>query len=311
MNWNTTYSFPNKMNDVLIVGEVLVDIIHKESENQYKNIVAGSPFNISKNLTKLGVKNVFYGAIGNDQFGKDILKEIQDKHINTEINITNHATSYVVLNQTLDSPNPEFHRHSDNYIYQNDKLTNDISFSKILHFTFWPLSKEPSLSTILSLIDKAKANHTLIGFDPNYHPKLDDLQKSGFETVKAIINKVDIIKPSLDDSYRLFGKKTIDEYLDIYEELGAKLVILTLGKEGLITRFNKQTLRMDSLATEVVDSTGAGDAFWSGLYAGLTNNHSIKDSLRLGLLCSAENLKYIGSDVELPELDVLLQTIGG
>lgn len=311
MNWDEAYSFPRKNNDILLVGEILVDIIRKKSKNHFYNIIGGSPFNISKYLTQLGVKNVFYGAVGNDQFGLDILSQIERKHINTNINITDHATSYVVVNQTFGSPLPEFHRHSDNYIYLSDKLINDISFSKILHFTFWPLSEEPSRTTILSLVDKAKANQTLIGFDPNYHSKLDDKQKSGLETVKAIINKVDIIKPSLDDSYRLFGKKTVEEYLDIYENLGAKLIILTLGKDGLIARFNKETIRMESLATEMIDSTGAGDAFWSGLYAGITNNRSIRDSIKLGLLCSAENLKYVGSDIELPEISVLLEKIGG
>ena len=308
MIWKETFSLSTKTIDVLLVGEVLIDVINNQLTNKSINVVGGSPYNISKNLTKLGINNKFYGSIGNDHYGEMIIDDVIKYRINANINRTNKFTSFVKINQTSDSPIPTFHRDADKLIYLDKNLSNDATKTKILHFTYWPLSEEPSLSTILSLIKKAKDNNALIGFDPNYHTDIDE-NGHGLEIIKDLINIVDIIKPSLDDSERLFGKMTVDEYLNTYEKLGAKLIIMTLGKDGLIARYKNETIKMQSLANEVIDSTGAGDAFWSGLYSGITSNLSIEESLTLGLLCSAESLKSIGSNADIPELDRLIDKV--
>jgi len=309
MVWDEVFNFSEKEIDVLLIGEIVIDIIRNFETKHESKLIGGSPYNICKNLTKLGISNRFYGAVGNDSYGHEVLEQIKAKKIDAKVQVAEGFTSYVILNQTVSSPIPVFNRSADSYIFANKTLKTDASHSKILHFTYWPLSKDPSRKTIMDLIDKAKANNTLIGFDPNYHPLLDDHDETGLEMVKDMIKQVDIIKPSLDDSLRMFGKKTIDEYLEIYEHLGAKIIIMTLGKDGLIARYKGHTMKMPSLATEIVDSTGAGDAFWSGLYAGLTNNQTIKTSLKLGLQCSALKLKSIGADFDVDEYSKLIKTL--
>jgi fructokinase len=307
MVWNEKFAFTGKDLEIVIVGEVVVDTIIHSDLNLVSNIIGGSPFNICKNLTNLDIINRFYGAVGNDKNGQNVLQQIQSRGINAEINITDFETSTVSMDQTISSPLPIFHRSADSEIYLSDCLINDIAKTELLHFSYWPLSKEPSRSTILSLLDKAHENNTLIGFDPNYHPLLDDDLHTGLETLKEVIHKIDIIKPSLDDSLRIFGEHTVEEYLDIYENLGAKLIVMTLGKNGLIARYKNQTIKMPSLATKVVDATGAGDAFWSGLYAGLLKGKSIYNAFEMGLLASSLKMRTIGPDFDVEEFQRLLK----
>ncbi|MBN2540041.1 MAG: sugar kinase [Bacilli bacterium] len=310
MIWDKDIKIPTKEIDVLLVGEIVIDIIQHESSHEARTFIGGSPYNICKNLTKLGIQNKFYGSVGNDDYGTQVLEQIKQKGIDAEVNITDGPTSYVFLNQTVSSPIPIFHRSADYYIYLDDKLITDASHSKILHFTYWPLSKGPARDTLLDLIDKAKANSTLIGFDPNYHPHLDDESQSGLQLIKDVIHKVDFLKPSRDDSERMFGKHSTQEYLEIYESLGAKLVIMTLGKDGLAARYEGQTIQMPTYATEVVDSTGAGDAFWSGFYSGLIHHLSLHDALKLGSMCSSMKLKTVGAEFDVQKYEDLIKTMG-
>src|SRR5690606_9356561 len=135
--------------------------------------------------------------------------------------------------------------------------------------------------TLEKEIEEARSQGLLIGFDPNYHPMICQRVEDGAQYVKSIVSMVDVIKPSEDDAERLFGKDEPFKQLEKFLELGAKLVIMTLGKDGAIVSNGKETLSFDSLATEIVDTTGAGDAFWSGFYAALIKGHSIREALHL------------------------------
>ena len=127
----------------------------------------------------------------------------------------------------------------------------------------------------------------------------------GIKYIKELISKVDIIKPSEDDAERLFGKDTPENQIDKFIKLGAKLVIMTLGKDGAIVSNGAEKIYFDTLASKVVDTTGAGDAFWSGFYTGIIKGYSIKESLKLGFAVSAYKLQYIGAVVELPSIEVI------
>lgn len=54
---------------------------------------------------------------------------------------------------------------------------------------------------------------------------------------------------------------------------------MSLGKDGAIVSNGVESISFDTLASDVVDTTGAGDAFWSGFYAAIIKEYSIKQSL--------------------------------
>ncbi len=309
MTFDQHFDLKNNKIDVLLIGEILVDIIRDSLNSVEYRLFGGSPGNIAVNLNNLGMKVKLYASIGADDFGDFLIKKLHEKQIENVINVTNGKTSYVELNKNIGTPTPRFYRYSDYMIPFSNDLINDLSLSKILHFSYWPLSMEPGFETVLKSILDARNKGVMIGFDPNYHPDLDDDKKSGITRIKAILPLIDIIKPSYDDSLRIFGQHTVDEFLDIYESYGISLIIITLGEKGLIARFQGETIALPSKATEVVDATGAGDAFWSGLYAGLASNKSIMDSMKIGLLCSAYCLKVVGADGLLPNLEKLVENL--
>ncbi len=306
MPFDKHFRILNENKTITIVGEILIDEISDEETQETYQLFGGSSANIAVNCTQIGIHSAFFGTVGNDKFGSFLINTLLHEHVDNNITVLPFPTSIVYLNKNQLSPLPYFSRSVDYRIEFSDVLRIKILSSKILHFSFWPLSKEPGRDTILKAIDFAIQNKVSIGFDPNYHPLLDDENQSGLEIIKKVMKKVDIIKPSLDDSKRIFGKEcSPEEYLDLYEQLGAKLIIITLGERGLIARYEHETITLPSYATKIVDSTGAGDAFWSGLYAGISNNETIFDSIRLGLVVSSLNLQVIGANCNLPRYEEL------
>ena len=308
-SFDNTLKFNNKEIDVFTIGELLVDMISNDYDDsfdcsQYTKCFGGSPANIAMNIKRLGGNSALSSAVGNDGLGDFLINHLKNNSIDTRyISKVNNSTSMVLVSKSKTTPVPIFYRGADYNLQYDDNIEYALKNCKIVHFSCWPISQKNSRQTIEKVIDKAKENNILIGFDPNYHEMIWEKNHNGLEYIKNIISKVDIIKPSEVDAERIFGCDTPKKQVKKFIDLGAKLVIMTLGKDGAIVTNGDETLTFKTFATEIVDTTGAGDAFWSGFYTGLTKSYSLKDSLNLGFATSAFKLKHVGAIANLPTIE--------
>ena len=308
-SFDSKLNFSNKEIDVFTIGELLVDMISNDYDdnfdcNQYTKHFGGSPANIAMNIKRLGGNAAISSSVGNDGLGDFLINHLKNNNIDTSyINKVNNSTSMVLVSKSKSTPVPIFYRGADYNIDYDDNIDYALKNCKIVHFSCWPISQESSRQTIEKVIDKARKNNILIGFDPNYHEMIWEKNHDGLEYIKNLVSKVDIIKPSEVDAERIFGPDTPENQVKKFIDLGAKLVIMTLGKDGAIVNNGVETLTFKTLATEIVDNTGAGDAFWSGFYTGLTKSYSLKDSLNLGFATSAFKLKHVGAITNLPTIE--------
>jgi sugar/nucleoside kinase (ribokinase family) len=316
MNLDERMVFPDKSNDILTVGELLIDLISDDYDvnfesNGYHRFFGGSPSNIAMNVKKLGIHSLVASAVGEDGLGRFLTDRLQEAGIDIcSVQQVNYSTSMVVVTKSKSTPIPIFYRGADYHLAYTSKLEECLLHSKIVHFSCWPISMLPVRHTIERVIAKARENGVLVCFDPNYHPMIWQKGEDGLEVVKSFIGKVDIVKPSEDDAERLFGLDTPENQILKFLELGAKLVIMTLGKDGAIISNGRETVRMDTLATEVVDTTGAGDAFWSGFYTAVVKGYTVREALASGFAVSAYKLKYTGAVVNLPKLEEIQAMYG-
>lgn len=307
-HFNDTLNFKNKDIDVFTIGELLIDMISNDygddfNCNNYTKYFGGSPANITMNIKKLGGTSAIAACVGKDSFGNFLIQQLETNNINTNyINRVEPSTSMVVVTKSKTTPIPIFYRGADYSLEYNAKLDSALKNSKIVHFSCWPISQKNSRITIEKVIEEARKNHVIIGFDPNYHNLIWESGHNGIEYIKNLISKVDIIKPSEVDAERIFGPDTPANQVKKFINLGAKLVIMTLGKDGAIVTNGIETITFQTLATEIIDTTGAGDAFWSGFYTGMVKGYTLNDALNLGFGVSAFKLKYVGAIVNLPTI---------
>ena len=295
-------------NDVLAIGELLIDMVGTTNQGEltYHQFFGGSPANIAVNTRRLGMNSLVCASVGDDRLGKFLKDTLKNADVDISyIQTVPDATSMVVLNQSNGTPSPIFYRAADYNIEYNDELADAVAKSKIIHFSTWPLTLSPAKDSIARVLESARKLGVFVGFDPNYHPALWQKPEEGKEFVKSIIGAVDVIKPSEDDAERLFGKDSHEAQIEKFLKLGAKLVIMTLGQDGLIVADGKDMYKLPSLAKEVANTTGAGDAFWAGFYTAIVSNHNIKESCNCGSAASAFKLKHLSSIAELPKLDEL------
>ena len=301
--------------DLLAVGEVLVDLISQEEADTFleadafERYFGGSPANIAMNLARLGKKSALISRVGFDGLGEYLLKRLEKAGVITDaISVDkNNNTTVIMVTRSRKSPKFIAYRGAEKFIDSDEINDRDISRSKIIHLSTFALSAPESRRAIEKIIKIARDQKKIISLDPNYRPQLWEGTGDGIEYIKDLLSKIDIIKPSLDDAEALFGKGTTEDYIKLFHESGCKLVILTQGADGLIVSTGDEIKHFDSLATEVVDTTGAGDAFWSGFYTGISSGYNLKLAIQLGNSVAAEVIKEVGAIVDLTDEKNLIE----
>jgi len=91
----------------------------------------------------------------------------------------------------------------------------------------------------------------------------------------------------LGDALALGRPATPDDLLD----RGAGLVALTRGREGVLLAWSDERVEMAQEALPVSDATGAGDAFFAGLLAGLVDGAAPAEAGRVGMETASRHLQ--------------------
>ena len=83
---------------------------------------------------------------------------------------------------------------------------------------------------------------------------------------------------------------------------GPRMVVVTLGEQGLAYATYEQSGRVPALDMDVVDSTGVGDALTAAVVFGLLNDFPADEAVRLGV--SAAALTLSSSQTVYPDLSL-------
>ena len=288
----------------MILGEMVVDLISSDFVNsldqadRFNRYLGGSVINVGLNLHRLGYAVDLAACVGEDGFGKYLRGQLEITGISQDlIQATDQApTTLIPVARSSGTPDFLIYRGADHHLRLTDQLQDAANQAQILHTSAFALSRDPARNTIHQIMKSASADGKTISLDPNYHTSHRHDIPDFLTTLEDIYQSVTITKPSLDDSRRIFGKGLEpDQYLERFLDLGPQVVVLTMGEDGsLIGLSNGDRYQLQPKPVEVVDVTGAGDAFWSGLLVGLHEDLSVVDAARLGQAVAETKIRQLG-----------------
>lgn len=265
----------------------------------YHRYLGGSPANVAMNSARLGLKPYMISAVGNDGFGEYIFKRLNEVKVNTNYlkKTENNSTSVIFVSRSNGTPDFMPYRNADYHISEDQITTEMLSQTKIFHTTCFALSKNPAQTTILKKAKEAVKNGCKLSIDINYAKKLWNSKQEALDVIKTYCSLDPLIKISEDDMLRLFEKQLPHkEIFDFFHNLGVKTVCLTLGSEGVkLSQKNKKIIQLPAIEIEkVLDTTGAGDAFWSGFLFAYMKEKTIEECLQIALKLAALKLQNVG-----------------
>lgn len=259
---------------LVCIGEILVDVFIDEKGETA--LPGGAPFNVASNATNYTKDVYFVGAVGNDENGKMLIDTASKKGFRkVDIKILNeYKTTRAIV--TLVDGERYFKFDRDDGADYHLKL-DDIDFSiiksgDIVHIGSLMLSYKEGIEFYNNLVKKLRSiDGVKISFDINYR---DDIFSSASEAKKIFINalrQADILKFSIDELFLLSDSSNLEVALKTL--LNEKqIAVITLGKDGSILYANGHIYKASSISIKPVDTTGAGDAFYSYFLSSLVNH---------------------------------------
>ncbi len=266
------------MFDVVALGELLIDFTpsgtSKSGNDLFEKNPGGAPANVLAALARLEKSVAFLGMVGNDEFGSFLKNTLEANKINIAglkfSQNVNTTLAFVHLNKSGDRKF-SFYRDpgADRMLSKDDVCYDLIKDSKIFHFGSVSMTDEPSRSATLSAADYAKKAGLMISYDPNLRRPL---WRSADEARNQIIEGLkyaDILKISEEELEFITGLADLYKGSEQLCGLGIGLVLVTLGPRGCFYCYKGQQGRIFTFDTQVIDTTGSGDAFLAGVLYGL------------------------------------------
>ena len=257
--------------DVVALGELLIDFApHSVNEAGYPVLSAnpgGAPGNFLAALTKYGCRTAMIGKVGDDAFGKALVKTLEDAGIDARgIRIDPNVFTTLAFVSLDASGNRDFSfarkPGADTCLTPEEVDEELIADAKVFHFGTLSLTDEPAAGATRHAIELAKRHGALISLDPNLRKPLWKREEDAREAIEWSLHQADIVKISDEEIDWLWGFSPEEGAEKLLREYGVSLVYATLGPKGCYAAngTNRVTVHSPS-GIHVVDTTGAGDIF--------------------------------------------------
>ncbi len=244
----------------------------------------GGGTNTAASFSFQGFKTLYVGALGDDFAGKKVKQELENLKIGTDfiINTPKAGTNLSVIFSEKRDRTCFVWRGASEHLRWGD-INNKEVLKKAKWFYLAPLSGR--LAEIFApLVEFAEENGIKVFANPG-----NSQIRMNPDRFASILEKVEILLLNEEEASLLTGvsykkKKKIFKELD---KLVPGLVIMTRGKKGALASDGKALWRAPALETEVVEKTGAGDAFGSGFLSGFIDKEEVEYALQMGIANSA------------------------
>jgi len=281
--------------DVLYAVERIAKGGEEVGITDVKKAPGGSAANTIVALARLGVDAGFVGTVGNDEEGERILEDLGKEGVETRIKKRDGYTGAAVA--FVDA-------RGERALYilpgVNDRLcTDDIDREFVNHAKFLHTSSfvnREQLEMQRELAKRIYNTETKLSFSPGmlcFKYELDDLSE--------LIERSEVVFISADELKSVIKGTDYEKGAELLLNAGARIVCVTLGGKGsYVADSTGESHLIDAYPTDVVDTTGAGDAFAAGFLFGLLRDKSLYESGKTGNFVASFCIREYGGRKGLP-----------
>lgn len=295
------------MLDAIGIGALNYDRLYKvkkiagkdEEEHVLSQIgcPGGSAANTIFGLGKLGLRVGYLGAVGKDPEGEEILEDFRNVGVDiSRINMEENERTGQVLGFIDEEGERALYVSpgANSSLALGDADMKFVNNTRLVHLTSFVDREQLEMQKrAVSSLRK----EVLVSFSPG-----SLYSRVGMEELRPILEKSYVLFLNRRELEKLAGSsRPLQKLL----EAGCCIVVLTLGRNGCMVATETDRIEVMASSVEVIDTTGAGDAFAAGFLYGILTEQSLRTCAELGNLLASFCIGSMGAREGLPDRERL------
>lgn len=291
---------------IVVIGDVFIDIKgystspyipYGRNAGTVVQIHGGVGRNVAEDIANVELEPTFVSAVDNDAMGEDVIQKLKRHKVNTQYmkKVENGMGTWLAVFD-----------HEGDVVGSISKRPDHSAIERILDEHGDEIFKDADSIAIEIDLDKEIVKKTF-AYAEKYNKKVYALVSNMSIAIERrdFIRRTECFVCNQQEAGILFSedyeKLTAEELSEVLVERirSAKIpkMVVTMGEQGAVyADQNGDKGVHPALKVDVIDTTGAGDAFFSGVCIGLTYGKTLREACAIGtrlsstVICTSENI---------------------
>jgi len=294
----------------ILVKPVTPDSLASDTTAVEQIVLAGGgdAYNVACNLAAMGVGVSLVTRVGDDELGGWLLNQARSRSIADGIIVRRDART----SASIVAIHPDGERSFFSYKGACHAMTpEDVTDRRLSGYDVFYLGSafdlpgiDNATAGLATLFERAKTHGLFTVLDVT-----TDLTPAHMDTLRPALPHLSLFIPSQGQALGLTGTSDPEQAARRFRELGCETVVVKLGPAGCLILTGNHCVRLPAYRAEVVDTTGAGDAFVSGYLAAHTRGLPPIACARHGNAAGAVAVGAIGANGALKNFQQLVRIV--
>nr|MBI2904757.1 sugar kinase [Chloroflexota bacterium] len=262
--------------DVIVLGDINADVLmpvpaypavgEEALTDQIIISAGGSAANTAVTLARFGLRTRLVGRVGRDAWAEAALTALTDAGVDTtavqrDVEI---GTGFTFISITPDGERTMFGYRGANTRTMASGIAEPLFVNAaLLHLSGYAFMQAPQRQAAWRAIQLAETHGVPISLDTALSPALRLADE-----MRALLPRLTICVLGRSEAEALVGPGSPETAAAALRRAGVEIVGLKLGRDGCLLANESGTARLPAFGAQVVDTTGAGDAFSAGMALG-------------------------------------------
>jgi sugar/nucleoside kinase (ribokinase family) len=282
------------------------DVIKKYTAVEYSRklnienvrfVPGGSAANIASNSAMMDVKSAYVGILGNDFSANICIEDMKERGVNLDhiIQTDEDNTAFSVILKTEWGKDRSILAYKGANNLLRPENVNENLFNNIKAFAWTSLTTEQGCKAIEKALTLTKNNNGKVFAAPSM-----SIIKNNSKWARILISNSDVVSLNKEEAKEFTGKRDTLQMIHRFLDLGVDIIAITDGPNGSIISDGKKTVNSSIYEGPVEDTTGAGDAFLSGILISCLKGYSLEKTSKIATAMSALECMEVGVREGIP-----------
>lgn len=275
--------------DLVTIGETMVGFVSHDDPRRFVATAAGAESNVAVGMAQLGCRARWVSRVGDDPLGRFLEEEIAGRGVDVVVERDDARPTGILTKHVTEA-------RTDVRYYRSESAARALSVHDLhragradrIHVTgITPALSMSAAALVEAVVDRSAGLDGRVSFDVNYRPVLWPDVATAARVLLELARRADVVFIGDDEAEVLFGTSDPGAVGDLVLHGDDHELVLKRGAQGATAMTSRGQVAERALGADVVDATGAGDAFAAGYLAACCSGWSMLDRLRLGHVMGA------------------------